>query len=235
MFGAITPAYDRLNHLLSGSLDKRWRRRAARETLAGLTPCGRLLDVATGTGDLAWTLRQTAAGMKGTEAVEVTGADFTFPMLQRASEKYPQGGMSWAEADGLNLPFADNAFDAATIAFGLRNMADKRRGLAEMARVVRPGGRVAILEFSQPPNRLFRGLYDFYSFSVMPRVGAWISGSDAYYYLARSIRGFWSPEQLSEEMERVGLRPMKATGLMMGVVYLHLGEKQANASGKESG
>lgn len=224
MFGAITPSYDRLNFLFSGSLDRRWRRRAAHEALAGLAPCDRILDVATGTGDLAAELAHVAQRLAPGGGRIVAGVDFTRPMLREADRKYGRR-IRWIEADGLSLPLESGAWDAATIAFGLRNMADKPAALAEFARVLRPGGRLAILEFSQPQNRAFRALYDFYSFAVMPRVGRWISRSDAYLYLARSIRSFWSPAELSAQMESAGLRRVRAIPLMLGVVYLHVGER----------
>ena len=219
MFRAITPSYDRLNRLFSGRLDQRWRRRAAHEATAGLRPCARLLDVATGTGDLAQALRRAAPG------ATVYGADFTHAMLAQATQKFAGPGFHWLEADGLRLPVGDGAFDAATIAFGLRNMTDRAAGLREMARAVRPGGRVAVLEFSQPRNRVYRAAYDFYSFRVMPRLGAWISGSDAYRYLAGSIREFWTPEELTRQMQEAGLGEVRAIELMFGTVYLHVGTK----------
>jgi demethylmenaquinone methyltransferase/2-methoxy-6-polyprenyl-1,4-benzoquinol methylase len=231
MFAAIAPAYDRLNHLFSGQLDRRWRRLAARAALAGLRPGlgggWRLLDVATGTGDLARALARAAERETGPAAPPPTvlAADFTRPMLRRAQTKYGRAGFRWIEADGLRLPLPDACVDACTIAFGLRNMLDRPAALAEMARVVRPGGRAAILEFSQPRNRLVRGSYDFYSYKVMPRVGAWVSGSDAYRYLADSIREFYGPEELCERMRAVGLKTVRFRPLMLGVVALHVGTK----------
>jgi demethylmenaquinone methyltransferase/2-methoxy-6-polyprenyl-1,4-benzoquinol methylase len=224
MFGAITPTYDRLNFLFSGSLDRHWRRLAAREATHGLEPCERLLDLATGTGDLARALADAAQAGRDGKGPRIAGADFTRPMLRKAVRKYGRD-FQWIEADGLHLPLRDGEWDAVTIAFGLRNMADKPAALAEVARVVRPGGRVVILEFSQPQNPLFRALYDFYSFVVMPRVGHWISGSDAYLYLARSIREFLTPQALADEMRKAGLGEVKAIPLMFGVVYLHVGVK----------
>ncbi len=230
MFGAITPTYDRLNHLLSASLDRRWRAVAARETLRGLAPCRRLLDVATGTGDLAMALRKAvgrAEAKSGDNAprCEIFGLDFTRPMLKTARQKYGQRPFSWIEGDGLNLPTREGSFDAVTIAFGLRNMVDRSAAVREMVRVLRPGGRLAILEFSQPRNPVFRALYDFYSYQVMPRVGRLISGSDAYLYLAESIREFWSPEQLRRQMETAGLGSVRVFTMGFGIVCLHIGTK----------
>lgn len=229
MFGAISPTYDRLNRLLSGRRDCHWRRVTARRVVDGLAPCARVLDVATGTGDLARELDRAARREQRrrgeTAGIEIVGSDFTRGMLTHAREKFLATDYRWAEGDGLNLPFASESFDAATVAFGLRNMVDRTRALAEMTRVVRPGGRVAILEFSQPRMPVFGWFYDLYSFRIMPRLGAWISGSDAYLYLAESIRAFWSPEELSEQMRNVGLREIDARPMMFGVVYLHIGTK----------
>ncbi len=219
MFGAITPAYDRLNRLLSGTLDRRWRRLAARAALAGLESPRRLLDVATGTGDLAAELARQAD-------CAIVGADFTRPMLDRAAGKFGRRGFDWIEADALALPFADAVFDAVTIAFGLRNVIDRPRALSELTRVARPGGRVVILEFGTPRRRPLRALYDFYSFQVMPRVGRWLSGSDAYLYLARSIRNFWNEQELARAMESRGLHSVTARPLLSGIVWLHVGVKR---------
>lgn len=219
MFAEIAPSYDRLNRLFSGALDTRWRASLAGELTRGLEPCRRLLDVATGTGDVARALERKAP------RAGIVGADFTRPMLERAREKFGVRAFDWIEADGLLLPFASGCFDGVSISFGLRNMADRRRGLAEMARVVRPGGRVAILEFSQPRGALLRRLYDFYSFAVMPRLGRWMSGTSAYLYLSRSIREFWSPEQLAGAMREAGLERVRARSIAGGIVYLHVGEK----------
>jgi demethylmenaquinone methyltransferase/2-methoxy-6-polyprenyl-1,4-benzoquinol methylase len=246
MFALISPVYDRLNHLFSGQLDRRWRRLAARAAVSGLRPGAadglrpgaadglrpgtadggwRLVDVATGTGDLARALAREAGLTDEGAGGHVIGADFTRPMLARAGEKYGRGAFRWVEADGLRLPLADGAADACTIGFGLRNMVDREGGLAEMARVVRPGGRVAILEFSRPRSWIVRKTYDFYAYRVMPRVGAWLSRSDAYLYLADSIRGFWDAEALSEKMRAVGLTEVRFRSLMFGVVCLHVGVK----------
>lgn len=219
MFAAITPAYDRLNRLFSGRLDTRWRRLAARAATEGLAPCARILDLATGTGDLAADLAQAAPGAR------VFGADFTRPMLDRAAAKFGHAQFDWIEADALALPFPDRFFDAATIAFGLRNIADRPRALAEMARVLRPGGRLAILEFGRPRNRLWRALFELYSFQIMPRVGRLISGSMAYLYLARSIREFWSADELAGQMAEAGVPATNVTPLLGGIVYLHVGVK----------
>ena len=252
MFAQITPSYDRLNHLLSASLDRRWRGILAEELVDGLRPCRRILDVATGTGDLAKAVAERAgkraeesAGNKAGKragkragSAGVVGVDFTREMLTRASKKYGTEAFQWIEGDGLVLPFAAGSFDAVCIAFGLRNMANRPAGLAEMRRVTRPGGRVAILEFSQPRNPIAARLYGFYSFSVMPRVGKWLSGSNAYLYLPHSIKSFMTPEELKAAMEEAGLINVRARGLAAGIVHLHMGEVpevETNASGASGG
>lgn len=227
MFERVSPTYDRLNFLLSGAMDRRWRARMARELTAGLE-VRRALDVAAGTGDLTRAVRRRVeqSGRAGAPAALFIGADFTRPMLARAAEKYGWEGYRWVEADGLRLPFADGSFDVCSIGFGLRNMADRRVALAEMARVVRPGGRVGILEFSQPSNPIFRTLYDWYSFKIMPRVGYWLSGSTAYLYLPESIRKFIAPKELAALMEEVGLANARWIPMALGSVVIHLGEKK---------
>jgi demethylmenaquinone methyltransferase/2-methoxy-6-polyprenyl-1,4-benzoquinol methylase len=224
MFADVSPTYDLLNRLLSGRMDQRWRRQAARSALDGLVPCRRVLDLATGTGDLAGELARVAA-RRLPPAPIVHGADFTGPMLKQAPRKLGWEGFRWTQADGLRLPYVDGAFDAVTIAFGLRNMADRQAGLAEMARVTRPGGRVVILEFSRPKNPIVRALDDAYARRVMPRVGAWISRSRAYFYLADSIREFWEPELLAERMGEAGLADARFRRLLFGIVCVHVGTR----------
>jgi demethylmenaquinone methyltransferase / 2-methoxy-6-polyprenyl-1,4-benzoquinol methylase len=219
MFAQITPTYDRLNLILSGAADRYWRRRTAALLLAGLPAAPRVLDVATGTGDLARAIRRRAG-----EGARVVGLDFTRPMLERAHQKFPDAAHRWIEADGLALPCADAAFDACSIAFGLRNMADKPAALREMRRVLRPGGRLAVLEFYEPPNPVFRRLYHFYSFQVMPRLGRWLSGSDAYGYLTGSIRAYWSLDEALRRVEAAGFTHVRPVPMTFGVAVLILAD-----------
>src|SRR5205807_6196604 len=189
MFGAIAPSYDLLNHLLSLNIDKFWRWRTTRR----VPPVGKapILDLCTGTGDLALAYDRAAQGK-----VPIVGADFCHEMLVLAREKTGKKEASdhvcYLEADAQRLPFPDNRFQITTVAFGLRNVTDTDRGLAEMVRVTRPGGRIAILEFSQPRGLLFGRLYRFYFRHVLPRIGQAISRSkdNAYRYLPASVLEF---------------------------------------------
>ena len=187
MFGDIAPRYDLLNHLLSLNIDRSWRRRTTRLVPPeGNAP---ILDVCTGTGDLA--LEYFAAGGG---RVPVVGADFCHPMLVRAMAKAAkrQVDVEFLEADAQSLPFPDNSFQITCVAFGLRNVTDTDRGLAEMVRVTRPGGRVAILEFSKPRHWLFGRLYRFYFTHLLPRFGQAVARNDddAYSYLPASVMQF---------------------------------------------
>ncbi len=220
MFEQVTPTYDRLNFLLSGAVDRYWRWRSARLLTEGLLPCGTILDVATGTGDLARAVRKHAP-----PGTRVLGLDFTRSMLRQAKQKFAGNEHRWIEGDGTVLPCASNAFDACCIAFGLRNMADKPAGLREMHRALRPGGRLGVLEFYTPPNPVFAALYNFYSFQVMPRVGKWLSGSDAYQYLTGSIRKYWSVDEAVDQMKRAGFVNVRAVPMTFGIAVLILGEK----------
>jgi len=220
MFGRVARRYDLLNHLLSCNADHYWRActvRALGESLQ--RPDARVLDLCCGTGDLLLGLERETRGL-------VMGADFCHPMLLEARRKIARrgsGGLLF-EADGLALPLAGGSVDVVTVAFGFRNFANYRRGLAELRRVLRAGGTAAILEFSQPPNAVFAALYRFYSRQVLPRLGGWISGHpDAYTYLPDSVRKFPSAEELAEEMRQAGFHPVRFVRMTGGIVALHLG------------
>jgi demethylmenaquinone methyltransferase/2-methoxy-6-polyprenyl-1,4-benzoquinol methylase len=222
MFDAIAPRYDLLNSLLSARLHHGWRRAAARQT--GLKPGGVALDVCTGTGDLALELaRHVGPGGK------VVGGDFSLPMLRLGTEKSrraPANVVRMTLADAQRLPYRDAAFDAATVAFGIRNVADIEQGLCEMVRVVRPGGRVVVLEFNQPTSPVFAAFYRWYSFAVLPRLGGLISGRrTAYDYLPSSVAAFSSREALSDLLRRAGLADVRVTDLTFGTVVIHSGVK----------
>ncbi len=223
MFDAIAPRYDLLNSLMSARLHHRWRRRAAAQT--GLMPGWVALDICTGTGDLALELAKRVE-----PAGRVIGSDFSAGMLRRGERKVQERGRGVVRlmlADAQALPYPDNAFDAVTAAFGIRNLADVPGGLREMARVTRSGGRVVILECSLPRNPLLARLFRLYSFTVMPWLGGLISGRrSAYEYLPSSVEAFYSREALAEIMRDAGLTDIRVTDLTFGTVVLHSGVKQ---------
>jgi len=196
MFARIARRYDFLNRVLSVGIDRRWRARLVRRL--GPPAALSVLDVACGTGDLAFELQ--AAGAK------VVGLDFTHEMLVIARDKDRAARVPFLNGDALALPFEARSFDAATIAFGLRNLSDRTLGLAELARVVRPGGLVLVLEFSMPRSRLLATPYRFYFTRVLPRIGGLVSGDrEAYRYLPDTVLAWPRPEALQREMESVGL------------------------------
>ncbi|MSV32579.1 MAG: bifunctional demethylmenaquinone methyltransferase/2-methoxy-6-polyprenyl-1,4-benzoquinol methylase UbiE [Bryobacterales bacterium] len=219
MFDQVAPRYDLLNHVLSFQIDKYWRRRTVSRVQAILDQAdARVLDLACGTGDL--TLALTRAGR-----ARVIGSDFCHPMLTAAAAK---NARLLFEADALTLPVASESFDLVTCAFGFRNFVNYRRGMAEILRVLKPGGTAAILEFSTPPNRAFRAVYGFYSTQILPRVGALISGSkDAYTYLPESVRKFPEAAALAEEFREAGYAQVEYELLTFGIVALHLARKPA--------
>jgi len=222
MFSAIAPRYDLLNRLLSAGRDRAWRRAAVRA--AALPAGGRLLDVCTGTGDVA------LEAARRDPAARITGVDVSVPMLRLGTAKALRAG--WGRRIGLAvapaeaLPFADATFDAATVAFGLRNVADRRGGLAEMHRVLRPGGRAVILEFTTPPGRLFRAVYLCYFHRVLPAIGGLISGNrSAYDYLPASVAEFPEPAGLSAWMREAGFHDVSYRLLTGGIVAIHVGTR----------
>ena len=218
MFGRVAQRYDLLNHLLSFQLDRFWRARTAWRVSEVLRrPQARVLDLCCGTGDLLLALAARRGGM-------VYGADFCHPMLVAARSKIACRPAVVFEADALRLPLADASFDLITIAFGLRNFANYRHGLEELRRVLRPGGMLAILEFSQPPQQILARFYGFYSTRILPRIGALISGAgDAYTYLPDSVGKFPGAESLADEMRAVGYSRVEFERLTFGVVALHIG------------
>lgn len=226
MFGQIAPWYDFLNHLLSMNIDKRWRDRTARLVPAGPASLGPILDLCTGTGDLALTYDRDARG-----AVPVVGADFSHEMLLRAIKKTDEAGaggrVKFVEADAQALPFPTDTFQLVTNAFGLRNVTDTDKGLCEMVRVTRPGGRVAVLEFSKPRNPVLGRLYLWYFRYALPLVGQVISRSaeSAYRYLPASVLAFPDYDALAGKMRTAGLTEVKYEPFTFGVATLYVGVK----------
>ncbi len=223
MFAGIAPRYDLLNRLLSAGRDRYWRREAAAQ--AHLAPGGLALDVCTGTADLAIELARQFPGAKS-----ILGVDFCLPMLQRGADKVARVGLAHRirlqVASAEILPFDSGVFDAATVAFGIRNLADRRRGLAELSRVLRTGGVGIILEFGTPQGPLFGRLYRFYFHRVLPWLGGLVSGDRrAYSYLPASVSGFPSPGEFARLMEDVGFHDVRFRALTGGIVMLHVGRK----------
>ena len=218
MFSGIAKRYDLLNHLLSGNVDKRWRRIVATRVRDKLSGSARVLDVACGTGDLALTLFENTGA-------RVVGTDFCRPMLEIAANKTAQR-VPLIEGDALALPFRDGSFEAVTIAFGLRNLASIEGGLAELRRVLKPGGWVAVLEFSRPANAMLRPVFSLYFTKVLPLMGGLISGSRyAYSYLPASVQKFPDQEQLSLLMEQAGFDRVQFENLTGGIAALHMGRR----------
>jgi len=225
MFTRIAPRYDLLNHLLSGQMDKRWRARAACELKPILNRAdARVLDVCCGTGDLAFSLARAGKA-------EIIGADFSHAMLTRArgkagAEANGSAPVPFFEADALRLPFADASFDLVTTAFGFRNLANYEAGLGEFLRVLKPGGSLAILEFTEPAPGLLGGAYRFYCQTVLPKIGGWISGDPAAYaYLPKSVSRFFHPPELADLMKKVGYPEVRIVLMMLKSVALHIAVK----------
>lgn len=217
MFDDIAPRYDLLNSLLSAGIHHGWRTFATR--CACLEPGDSVLDVCTGTGEWAEHLRQVV-GASGF----VAAADFSLPMLRHGAARFAKNGIEEVQGDAAQLPFQSNSFDAATVAFGIRNVAEGETAFAEMARVVKPGGRVVCLEFSQPPPGLFRSAYELHARYLMPALGGMISGRrDAYTYLPASVERFAGREQLAAQMRAAGLRQVRWVDLTFGLVCVHVG------------
>ena len=222
MFGEIAPKYDRMNHLLSMNVDRYWRWLTVRK----LAPNKKepILDVCTGTGDLAFSFHKYTDGR-----VPVIGSDFCFEMLEVGRQKVDKfdRDVSFVEADAQNLPFDDGQFQVVSAAFGLRNVADTDEGLREMTRVCRPGGQVAILEFSVPRYQPIKGMYGWYFKNVLPKIGQFLARNDssAYDYLPESVGEFPCYEALVEKMVNAGMSSAKFYPLTGGIATLYVGVK----------
>ena len=224
LFSAVARHYDFLNSLLSLRRDRSWRRETVKAS--NVEPTSKVLDVCTGTGELALAYADKIA----TEGF-VIASDFCFEMLvigdQKVERKHQGVDASFLAADTLILPFLDNTFDVVSVGFGIRNVSDLEMGIREMARVAAPGGRVVILEFTQPVNPFFRGLYYFYFTKILPFIGNRISGSedDAYGYLPRSVMKFPDCDALKGVMEQCGLTDVRFYRKTFGIVAIHVGKK----------
>jgi demethylmenaquinone methyltransferase / 2-methoxy-6-polyprenyl-1,4-benzoquinol methylase len=216
MFDRIAGLYDRMNTVMTAGLHHQWRRRAA--DLAALEPGGRALDVATGTGDLAIELA-TRAGPTG----EVVAVDFSERMLELARDKTHGLPIRFEAANALALPFKDDEFDAATVGFGARNFSDLGQGLRELARVVRPGGRVVVLEITTPTRPPLSTFFELWFERAVPALGRLAGDAPAYSYLPQSVRRFPGPEALAEVMWRCGLSEIRYVLTAGGIIALHVG------------
>jgi demethylmenaquinone methyltransferase/2-methoxy-6-polyprenyl-1,4-benzoquinol methylase len=210
MFDRIAPVYDLMNHVMTAGLDIRWRRRAAE---AAVRTGDRVLDAACGTGDLAIADLKAGAG-------KVTGLDFSPRMLERARAKH--ASIEWLQGDMLALPFADETFDAATVGFGVRNVENLELGLRELRRVLRPGGRLAILEITQPRGAL-RPFYSLWFDRIVPLLGKVLPGGDAYTYLPASVKRFPTAERLADMLREAGFGEVSFKLMGGSIVALHTG------------
>lgn len=231
MFSRIAPRYDLLNHLLSLRFDVAWRKRLARRFQSVLArPDVRVLDLCCGTGDLTLALAAEAGSARPTSPGIILGADFAHPMLVRAKGKAGSSTgraiIEFLEADALALPFAGQSFDLVTTAFGFRNLANYAAGLAELYRVLRPGGSVAILEFTEPESALFGRVFRFYFHRILPKLGGIVSGNaQAYGYLPGSVARFPPPAELAGLMGRHGFTQVTAERWTGGIVALHTAQR----------
>jgi demethylmenaquinone methyltransferase/2-methoxy-6-polyprenyl-1,4-benzoquinol methylase len=228
MFDRISGVYDGMNLAISGFQEPRWRKRLV--AASGIGPGDRALDVACGTGKVTTDLYREA--QPGGEAV---GVDFSAGMIENANQRRPVGyeGLTFQQGDALDLPVDDDGFDAATIAFGMRNLADYRRGFSEMARAVRPGGVVACLEITRPtsrPGKLIGNWFD----NIVPLIGRLVGQGDAYAYLVRSTRDYPGPERIADIMREAGLVNVDWAGMSGGIVVLHSGTVAPTGEGQGS-
>lgn len=222
MFDRVAGRYDALNSVMTAGLHHRWRERAADR--AELNPGESALDVCCGTGDLTLALARRAA-----PGGSVIGCDFSEPMLDLAREKAAgrgAAGLRFEWADALNLPYDAGRFDAVTVGFGVRNLADLDRGLAEMARVLRPGGRLVVLEITQPTRPPLSTFYSLWFDRIVPLLGAFSGDPEAYSYLPESVRSFPSPQRLAEMMDLAGFERIRWTVLAGGIIAIHSGVRR---------
>lgn len=223
MFDSIAGDYDKLNHIMSLDVDKSWRKRALKEIVDGSGPL-EVLDLACGTGDFSITIA------KASDEVKVTGVDLSEGMLAIMADKVERQGLGgrifFEQGDGENLRFTDGTFDRVTIAFGIRNFEDRLKGLREMFRVLKPGGRLVLLELSRPENKVIRWLYDIYFLRIMPVIGGKVSGDKAAYaYLPASVKTFPGKKEFSALMAQAGFKNVRHKAFSLGICRMYTGEK----------
>jgi demethylmenaquinone methyltransferase / 2-methoxy-6-polyprenyl-1,4-benzoquinol methylase len=222
MFGSIAPRYDFLNRLLSLGIDRRWRRFAVGKI--GVSGSGRVLDVATGTGDVALEI----AG-RTPASVDIVGVDFCKEMVDlgrvKVNESRHAGRITFEVAPCEDIPFEEKSFDAATIAFGIRNVVDRIKGLSEMHRVLKDGGRIVILEFSTPTSPVFKALYHFYFLKILPAIGGLFSKQSAYQYLPDSVLEFPPRDKFKSMMSQVGFKNVQHFDLTFGIATVYVGTR----------
>lgn len=228
MFAAIAPSYDLNNRLHSMGLDQWWRRRAVK--LAGLKAGDRVVDVACGTGDLTLKFGRALAKLGGDQKFAVLGVDFTYEMLPIAVRKAAARGSvaRFINGDAQGLPLDEGCCDVVSIAFGIRNVQDPARAMREFVRILRPGGRVIVLEFSLPENRVMRGMYNLYFRKILPISATWISGdrSGAYKYLPESVNTFIGRDRMMGIMREAGLGEVRQAAMTFGVCVGYVGVKR---------
>ncbi len=223
MFDSIAGDYDALNHILSLDVDKIWRKKALKQIVDAPAPV-QVLDLACGTGDFSIAIAKALTGG------HVTGVDLSEGMLAVMREKVDKaelnGMISIEEGDGENLRFPDNTFDRVTIAFGIRNFEDRPKGLREMLRVLKPGGRLVILELSRPENKIIRWFYDLYFLHILPKIGGKVSGDKAAYaYLPASVAAFPGKKEFTATMREAGFRTVTHKAFTLGICRMYTGEK----------
>lgn len=223
MFDGIAPSYDRLNHLMSLGVDRLWRRKAVKELVDGTVQ--KILDVACGTGDSTIELAKRA-GLGSTVIGVDISAGMMEPLMRKAAKAGVHDRIHLKVADGCDLPYADGTFHAVTCSFGIRNFEDKAKGLREFLRVLKPGGKMVILELSVPDGRRLRKLYNVYFMHIMPWIGGLVSGNkEAYRYLPASVRAFPAPEKFCDMIKDAGFRSVRFRTLTLGLCRMYIAEK----------
>jgi demethylmenaquinone methyltransferase/2-methoxy-6-polyprenyl-1,4-benzoquinol methylase len=223
MFDGIAPSYDRLNHLMSLGVDRLWRRKAVKELVDGSVQ--KILDVACGTGDSTIELAKRA-GLGSTVIGVDISAGMMDPLMRKAAKAGVHDRIHLKVADGCDLPYADGSFHAVTCSFGIRNFEDKAKGLREFLRVLKPGGKMVILELSVPDGRRLRRLYNVYFMHIMPWIGGLVSGNkEAYRYLPASVQAFPAPEKFCAMIKDAGFRSVRFRTLSFGLCRMYIAEK----------